>query len=435
VVVVANGELVPPHLGVDVAPRSKNKPISRSELDRFGGIIERIRQSTKPYIGVLPIVEIAGYPRIELDDFGEILRSLRESSELQKGKSSPVVYSRSNQVSANMDESYAIVVTTINYPTSAVAEITRNAGKLNASFFLVGDQKSPADFTQPGAIYLDLEAQRRTGFGYAALAPTCHYARKNVGYLAAIRDGASVIIETDDDNIPVEAFWSWRYPNVMAQVVPGTDWTNVYGYFSDRPIWPRGLPLNRVRESPPRLEATEEVYCPIQQGLADRNPDVDAIYRLVLPLPFDFRPEGPVALRGAWCPFNSQNTTWWREAFPLLYLPFYCSFRMTDIWRSFVAQKIAYLNGWGILFHRPTVYQERNEHDLLRDFEEEVPGYLHNGQIRQALDSLDLESGKNNIPTAMRACYRALVDLGVVGEFELPLLDAWLDDLAELGAC
>ncbi|MBV5271274.1 MAG: DUF288 domain-containing protein, partial [Afipia sp.] len=79
------------------------------------------------------------------------------------------------------------------------------------------------------------------------------------------------------------------------------------------------------------------------------NPDVDAIYRLTLPLPQSFREEQPVALgRNVWCPFNSQNTTWWKEAAPLLYLPSFCSFRMTDIWRSFVAQRIAWENGWHI---------------------------------------------------------------------------------------
>ena len=120
-------------------------------------------------------------------------------------------------------------------------------------------------------------------------------------------------------------------------------------------------------------------HSPIQQGLANQNPDVDAIYRLVLPLPLDFVEAAPVALgKGAWCPFNSQNTTWWSEAFPLLYLPFHCSFRMTDIWRSFVAQRIAWENGWSILFHNATVFQERNEHSLIRDFEEEIPGYLNN---------------------------------------------------------
>lgn len=84
------------------------------------------------------------------------------------------------------------------------------------------------------------------------------------------------------------------------------------------------------------------VECPIQQGLADNNPDVDAIYRLILPFPTIFRKGRKVALgNNSWSPFNSQNTTWWKKAFPLLYLPSYCSFRMTDIWRSFVAQRIA----------------------------------------------------------------------------------------------
>ena len=81
--------------------------------------------------------------------------------------------------------------------------------------------------------------------------------------------------------------------------------------------------------------AVEQVDCPIQQGLADENPDVDAIYRLVLPLPVQFETGRRIALkRGVWSPFNSQNTAWWPDAFPLLYLPAYCSFRMTDIWRK-----------------------------------------------------------------------------------------------------
>ena len=46
---------------------------------------------------------------------------------------------------------------------------------------------------------------------------------------------------------------------------------------------------------------------------------------------------------------------------------------MTDIWRSFVAQRIAWANGWAILFHEPTVWQDRNEHNLMRDFRDESP--------------------------------------------------------------
>jgi hypothetical protein len=333
-----------------------------------------------------------------------------------------------------MSDKYAVVITTINHPTRAVVEIARDAPKLDAEFILIGDSKSPPDFHQPGATYLDLQQQRSSGFRYGAEAPAKHYARKNVGYLLAIRNGATVLIETDDDNIPREGFWAPRSATVTARLVETDEWVNVYAYYADGLIWPRGLPLDRIQQAPPPFEGlpSGEIYCPIQQGLADENPDVDAIYRLVLPLPVSFRKDAAVALRGAWCPFNSQNTTFFREAFPLLYLPYHCSFRMTDIWRSFVAQRIAYVNGWGVLFHEATVFQERNAHDLLRDFEEEVPGYLHNERIRQALAGVELAPGADNIPDAMRACYGRLVALGVVGEAELPLLEAWLEDLAAL---
>jgi hypothetical protein len=67
--------------------------------------------------------------------------------------------------------------------------------------------------------------------------------------------------------------------------------------------------------------------------------------------------------------------------------------RVTDIWRSLVAQRIAWANGWLVLFHEPTVRQEPNEHNLMADFEAEVPGYCHNRQIAERLDALTLAGG------------------------------------------
>ena len=65
----------------------------------------------------------------------------------------------------------------------------------------------------------------------------------------------------------------------------------------------------------------------------------------------------------------------------------------------------------------------------MRDFADEVPGYLHNENIRAALDALDLPAGADQVPQAMRLCYRRLVDMGLVGDGELVLLDAFLADL------
>ena len=330
-----------------------------------------------------------------------------------------------------VSETYAVVVTTINPPSRAVVDIDRDRRRLDARFFVIGDSKSPPDFSLPGADYLDLAAQRKLGFRFAELCPERHYARKNVGYLAAARAGASVIIETDDDNVPRDGFWAPRGRVQHAPRAAGQGWCNVYRYFSSANIWPRGLPLNQIQAGAPELSSDLfEADCPIQQGLADENPDVDAIYRLVLPLPISFEPDRKVVLdEGLWCPFNSQNTTFWRDAFPLLYLPYHCSFRMTDIWRSFVAQRLAWAAGWRVMFHSATVYQERNEHDLMRDFADEVPGYLHNDRIRKTLEDLDVGSGAGALWDNLLKAYDALIQLDVVSEGERPLVSAWIDDL------
>ena len=121
------------------------------------------------------------------------------------------------------------------------------------------------------------------------------YARKNVGYLIAIAGGANVIVETDDDNFPRPAFFEGRARRITASVATGTGWLNVYRYFSEANIWPRGLPLDAVNAPLPPFEhcVVQQVDCPIQQGLADENPDVDAIYRLLLPFAAMFPGRSP----------------------------------------------------------------------------------------------------------------------------------------------
>ncbi len=330
----------------------------------------------------------------------------------------------------------ALVVTSIAPPTPALEQLAESASTAEMDFILIGDASSPADFELAGCDHYSLERQRALALATADACPTGHYARKNVGYLIAMERGAETIIETDDDTDAYAAFWWTREPIETTAVVRSPGWVNVYAYFSDARIWPRGLPLDAARHAPPPRESltTETAWCPIQQGLVDGDPDVDAVYRLVLDLPFQFTPGASVALGpGAWCPFNSQNTSWWPEAYPLMYLPAYCSFRMTDIWRSFVAQRIAWENGWSVLFHEATVRQRRNPHDLLRDFRDEVPGYLANREICAALHALELEPGASRVAANLRRAYEHLVARGWADPRELPLLDAWLEDVAAIG--
>lgn len=332
-------------------------------------------------------------------------------------------------------EKVAVVVTTINAPNKAIRALAQGALAHKWDFVVIGDHKSPPLFECDGADYFSLEAQLQTGFQYAQTCPVGHYARKNIGYLMAMRNGADIIVETDDDNIPRESFWLRRHREVHVRLCQEDGWVNAYRFFTNSLIWPRGLPLDCLHQTQPEYESLQEATsdCPIQQGLADENPDVDAVYRLIFPLPQNFMPDRHVALgKGAWCPFNSQNTTWWGDAYPLLYLPAYCSFRMTDIWRSFVAQRIAWENEWFLRFHEATVWQERNEHNLMRDFADEVPGYLHNAEIVRQLAGLHLRPGKAALAENLRACYSMLVEKNWIGSQELPLLDSWLNDIGRL---
>lgn len=300
-------------------------------------------------------------------------------------------------------------------------------------FFVIGDTKSPAEYSLPGADFYSLARQRETEFEFSRLCPERHYARKNLGYLLAMRAGAKVIVETDDDNLPLAGFWEPRLRNQEAAALDGGGWVNVYRYFTASDCWPRGLPLNAFHLALPPSDSwkTSYVDCPIQQGLANGDPDVDAIFRLFFSLPVEFSEGLRLAMgAGSWCPFNSQNTSWWSDAYPLMYLPAYCSIRMTDIWRSFVAQRIAWANHWSVLFHSPTVYQIRNEHNLMRDFQDEIPGYLNNSAIGQILERLDLKAGSEHLGDNLRISYQELIKLGLIDQRELVLLDAWLRDVA-----
>lgn len=346
------------------------------------------------------------------------------------------------------------VITTIQRPTASVLRLAKFLASRKSALVIAGDTKGPDEFdlsqvegfSQEQLAFLSIEDQIRSGFSIASLLPTKHYCRKNIGYLHAMKSGATCIYETDDDNAPLD-HWDereqWINKPKFSQTEPSDSptWVNVYKYFSDELIWPRGLPLDQIHEpsgltdtSPTALAGAADdagkLWAPIQQGLADGAPDVDAAWRLILDREFDFRSGDSVMLApGQWCPFNTQTTWWWPVVYPLMYVPSYCSFRMCDIWKSFVAQRCLWELGTGIVFHASEVVQERNPHNLMRDFEDEVPGYLKNNELVGVLETVQLDADPSSVGKNLRACYAALVSAKIFPEKELPLVDAWLSDV------
>jgi hypothetical protein len=333
------------------------------------------------------------------------------------------------------------VITTIQAPTPSIASLNAALDKYGASIVVIGDKKGPLSYDLPhtnhkrSVYFFSLDQQLLLDFNIARLLPVASYARKNIGYLVAMQNGASTIYETDDDNAPM-TLWSPRSELVSdLRVVDcaSSRWVNVYNYFSDGHIWPRGLPLDEIRTFAPPCnpQICPLQSAPIQQGLVNGSADVDAIWRLALDKPVEFIINRSIYLSpGNWCPFNTQSTWWWPTAYPLLYIPTYCSFRMCDIWKSFVAQRCLWEISTGVVFHPAEVYQERNKHDLMSDFLDEIPGYKDNKRIAHILESLNLRSGQENIGSNFYSCYEALVSNGVFPIDEMPLIEAWLNDLS-----
>ncbi len=322
-----------------------------------------------------------------------------------------------------------LVITSISKPNNALKIFSEQCKQNNTKFVLIGDNKSPKDFELANCDYWDIDRQLNSDIKFSEIVPQNSYSRKNIGYILAIRNNADIIIETDDDNLPLENFWLNFDIKTNAKRIVNKDWINIYKYFTDKHIWPRGFPLEKIHDKLPNIknQNIEKLEAPIQQGLADDNPDIDAIYRLVFDVSIKFDKSENIALaKNTYCPFNSQNTKWFPQAFPLMYLPSYCSFRMTDIWRSFVAQRIAWEYDWNILFHQSTVYQKRNEHNLIKDFEDEISGYLSNIKIVNTLKKLKLSK---NINDNMLICYKALVDEGYIGDKEIELLNCWIKEM------
>jgi hypothetical protein len=326
---------------------------------------------------------------------------------------------------------FAAILTTIQPPTAQVHDLLARLAPLNAPLYVAGDSKGPASFDVAGAVFLSLADQKNTAWRLAALLGERHYARKNIAYLTAVAAGARRLYETDDDTAPAGG-WAPRTPTLKAERAEAEEWANAYRLFSTDLCWPRGFPLDAIH-APVTRGPARTVWAPIQQGLIDGNTDVDAIWRLLWShdIAFDSAASPVYLPPSLWCPFNSQSTWWWEEAFPLLYLPFNCSFRMTDIWRGFVAQRCLWAMDAALVFTPPDSFQVRNPHDLMVDFAQEVPGYLGNRKLVAVLKDLPLEPGPQAAGPNLIACYRALVAAEFFPDKELALVEAFVADMRD----
>lgn len=322
-----------------------------------------------------------------------------------------------------------VIITSINGPEHGSLPAWRKLCKeMGWRLCVVADRKTPKEGWN-GHELLTLD-------GAEASMPLLHracgvdnYARKNLGYLKAMRHGAQRIFETDDDNWPEPAFTLPGEPHLHVQeaLTEGKYFNHLRHSTLVSRIWPRGYPLSAVNERP-AVDTNNLVrrFCPVQQMEVLGEPDVDAIFRLTQP---ELRVTGyrslPVAARrGTWSPFNSQGTVWFPEMFPAMYIPVTCDHRADDIWRGYVAQRAGWERGdWLVAFTEPQIRQERNAHDLHKDLASESRMYVYVEKLLDAL-ALPLKPGVT-MYDHLRQLHSRIVELGLEDASELHNINAW----------
>lgn len=278
-----------------------------------------------------------------------------------------------------------IVITTINNPTEA---INKYAQWKSWKVIVVGDLKTPGDWQCNGVRYFNVKDQN--SYPHLSLLskkiPVNTYARKMFGYAYAIQNGAKAIFETDDDNIPYD-----NAETVLNNILESKDkvldkrvraksgWLNIYHKFGAKKCWPRGFPLEHVRSAGiGGQDGIDLKPWSIMQFLANNDPDVDAIFRLLVKENVVFAKNRRYLLdEGTLSPFNSQATLWLPEAFPFLFLPIKVNDRVADILRGYIALCCLWKINRTLAFSSPIVFQKRNPHNLLNDLLGELQLYLN----------------------------------------------------------
>jgi hypothetical protein len=136
-------------------------------------------------------------------------------------------------------------------------------------------------------------------------------------------------------------------------------------------LWHRGFPIEFLQiKNNIEYKGKVKITPLVQAEFWDGDPDIDAICRLSKKPIIKFTPFEPFTTNQL-TPFNSQNTFLHRSVLPY-YSVFPFTGRMDDIWGSYVMQH-HFPNS--VIFTKPSVYQERNPQDLIKNLENEIIGY------------------------------------------------------------
>lgn len=322
------------------------------------------------------------------------------------------------------------VVTTIFPPTKAIHAISKLS---NWCLVIVADVITPSKNNFVTNIikgnkekikYLSVQEQQMLYPMLSAVIPFRHFGRKNIGYIYAIQHKAKIIWDFDDDNegiVDLSDFDSVKYSVSCREM--GTNLFNPYPYFVQPHIrvWPRGFPLQSIKDKktfPEVCEIDKRINLGVIQSLANGQADVDAIYRLTHDFPFNFTAERYIVLpKNKYAPFNAQATMWFPHAFMYLALPLSVNGRVSDIWRSYIADFFFHRTGLSLVFAKAYVNHQRTAHTIIADFNGEFSLYEKSLQLVDLLSNSSFDS--------MKEAYVSLYQRDFIDDKDLTFIIAW----------
>lgn len=344
------------------------------------------------------------------------------------------------------------VCTTIHAPTQAILDFVKSQ---EWAIIIIGDQgMAPFHVDGPFTVFLNSSSQeqlRRDFKELYELLPWRHFGRKNLGYLFAIMHGAELIWDFDDDNYLKDERFPEIPQNDKGVYTVEIDFVSAHtncssfnplplmgGPAHPVPMWPRGYPLNHIK-APCNYTLTrggDLSKVAIFQSLADHEPDVDGIFRLSRPVPMYFYADNNskatlIMSPGFYSPYNAQATLITRPAFWSLLLPISVHGRVSDIWRSYIAQRLLSDVGRTVAFTAPMVKQLRNVHNPLADMKAEDDLYFKSLPLLHLL--MEWKSTAVSLPGRYEELILELYAREYLGEEDVRVSQEWLRALVKVG--
>ena len=264
-----------------------------------------------------------------------------------------------------------IATTTINPPTKALKLFAKNK---NCKLIVALDKKSK-NFKLKDSIILSTNYQEKKWPKLSNLVGWNCIQRRNFAVLEAYNRGAEVIALIDDDNIPYNNWFKNIYVGKKIkckEIGINKKIFDPVGYTNHQNLWHRGMPLELVKDRKYKTKKKNFIKADIQANFWNGDPDIDAVCRMIYRPVCKFKKSYFPFYSNKISIFNSQNTLLTRKVIRDYFL-FPHIGRMDDIWASFYVTSKKYK----VVYNEPTVYQQRNVHNLIKDFKDEYIGYTN----------------------------------------------------------